>query len=53
MAGTNDCPHASVEGSVIICDQTGDACIYNHPNASCLLAQSMEQEMKRRKEKFR
>ena len=49
----NDCPCASVEGNVIICDQTGESCIYNHPNANCELAQSMEQEMKRRKERFK
>ena len=48
----NECPHASVEGRVIICDQTGESCVFDHPNSNCLLAEDVLTKIMKRKEKF-
>lgn len=48
----NECPHASVEGRVIICDQTGESCVFDHPNSNCLLAEDVLTKIMKRKERF-
>ena len=48
----NDCPYASVEGNIVVCDRTGESCKFEHPNKNCNLAKNLKQEIKRRKERF-
>ena len=48
----NECPYASVEGKVIICDQTGESCKFEHPNTNCSLAKDILTKITKRKERF-